>query len=45
MLCQMLYYDRKWRWYAAAGVFGAYACAAAGFEVAMVYASRVRTSW
>ncbi|EGU12567.1 hypothetical protein RTG_01100 [Rhodotorula toruloides ATCC 204091] len=40
MLCQMLYYDRKWRWYAAAGAFGAYACTAAGFEVGMVYASR-----
>ncbi|BGP22117.1 cystinosin/ERS1p repeat protein [Rhodotorula toruloides] len=40
MLCQMLYYDRKWRWYAAAGAFAAYACAAAGFEVGMVYASR-----
>lgn len=41
MFCQKLHYDRKWSVMRALGAFAAYAIATAGFEVAMVYASRV----
>lgn len=41
MLCQKLYYDRKWTIWGALGAFAAYGVATAGFEVGMVYASRV----
>ncbi|BGP53205.1 hypothetical protein JCM8202_002761 [Rhodotorula sphaerocarpa] len=40
MFCQKLHYDRKWSVMRALGAFAAYAIATAGFEVAMVYASR-----
>ncbi|POY73529.1 hypothetical protein BMF94_3466 [Rhodotorula taiwanensis] len=40
MLCQKLYYDRKWTIWGALGAFAAYGVATAGFEVGMVYASR-----
>ncbi|GAA5979087.1 hypothetical protein JCM10908_002800 [Rhodotorula pacifica] len=40
MLCQKLYYDKGRSWKTAVAAFLAYAVAAAGFEVAMVFASR-----
>ncbi|GAA6047950.1 hypothetical protein JCM3770_006439 [Rhodotorula araucariae] len=40
IFCQMLYYDKKCRWFNAVGAFAAYAAVAAGFEVGMIYASR-----
>lgn len=42
IFCQMLYYDKKWRWYSACGAFAVYAVVCSGFEVGMVYASKVR---
>lgn len=41
MLCQKMYYDQGWSWKAAVAGFAAYAVGAAGFEIAMVFASRV----
>ncbi|GAA5929237.1 hypothetical protein JCM10213_005019, partial [Rhodosporidiobolus nylandii] len=39
--CQILHYDRGWRWYSAyIGAFSAYAVVCAGFEVGMVFACR-----
>ncbi|GAA5826201.1 hypothetical protein JCM11251_007205 [Rhodosporidiobolus azoricus] len=41
IFCQILHYQRKWKWYAAyLGAFSAYAVVCAGFEVGMVYACR-----
>ncbi|GAA6029975.1 hypothetical protein JCM8097_009197 [Rhodosporidiobolus ruineniae] len=41
IICQILHYDRKWRWYASyLGGFATYAVVCAGFEVGMVYACR-----
>ncbi|TNY23940.1 PQ loop repeat-domain-containing protein [Rhodotorula diobovata] len=40
IFCQMLYYDKKWRWYSACGAFAVYAVVCSGFEVGMVYASK-----
>ncbi|GAA6015590.1 hypothetical protein JCM10207_008137 [Rhodosporidiobolus poonsookiae] len=41
IICQILHYDRKWKWYAAyIGGFSTYAVVCAGFEVGMVYACR-----
>ncbi|KWU45780.1 hypothetical protein RHOSPDRAFT_32711 [Rhodotorula sp. JG-1b] len=40
MLCQKMYYDKGWSWKAAVAGFAAYAVGAAGFEIAMVFASR-----
>ncbi|KPV77025.1 uncharacterized protein RHOBADRAFT_51990 [Rhodotorula graminis WP1] len=40
IFCQMLYYDKGYRWYSAVGAFLLYAIACSGFEVGMVYASR-----
>ncbi|BGP45315.1 hypothetical protein JCM10450v2_001133 [Rhodotorula kratochvilovae] len=40
ILCQVLYYDKKWRWYSAVGAFAAYAVVTAGFECGMIFASR-----
>ena len=37
-----MYYDKGWSWKAAVAGFAAYAVGAAGFEIAMVFASRVR---
>ncbi|GJN87825.1 hypothetical protein Rhopal_000780-T1 [Rhodotorula paludigena] len=38
--CQMLYYDKQWRWYSAVAAFAAYAVVTAGCEVGFVFASR-----
>jgi len=42
IFCQMLFYDKGFRWFSAVGTFLLYAVACSGFEVGMVYASRVR---
>ncbi|GAA5903048.1 hypothetical protein JCM6882_009678 [Rhodosporidiobolus microsporus] len=41
ILCQILHYDRQWKWYAAyLGGFATYAVICAGFEAGLVFALR-----